>query len=118
MNDTKIKIGNRGEQFVSDWLIKKGYKVLERNIRDKIGEIDIIALHPNKQTISFIEVRTRANTQFGHPLETISPHKQRKIRNAANLYLCKNGITNIAMQFDVASIVWSTNEFLYIENAF
>lgn len=110
--------GTAGEQRVSDWLEKKGYTILARNVRYKTAEIDLIAAHPDRNTISFIEVRTRQSTRLGHPLETISSKKQASIRQAATLYLTYNKISNVAIQFDVASIVWDNDEFTFIPNAF
>ena len=118
MTRERISLGNRGEQKVYEWLISKGYTIIGRNIRYRTAEIDLIASHPGGNAISFIEVRTRQNASLGHPLETISARKQTNIRKAAELFLLQKKITNVAIQFDVASIVWGDDEFIYIDNAF
>ena len=118
MTKERISLGNQGEQKVSEWLISKGYTIIGRNVRYRTAEIDLIARHPRSNAISFIEVRTRQNASLGHPLETISAKKQANIRKAAELFLLQKKISNVAIQFDVASIVWARDEFIYIDNAF
>lgn len=118
MSFEKINKGKNGELFVSEWLENQGFKIIGRNVRHRIAEIDIVALHPDETTISFVEVRTRNESIHGHPLETVNHRKQMHIRKAAELFLMKNRISGVAIQFDVASIVWQTQEFIYLKNAF
>lgn len=73
-----------GEDASCVFLEKKGYKILERNFRKGYGEIDIIALH--KDTLVFIEVKTRSSNAYGAPFEAISPHKLRLLIKGANFY--------------------------------
>ena len=109
-------IGNDGEDFVCSKLAADGFVILERNVREKFAEIDIIAKDGN--TLCFIEVRTRHNILLGHPSETVDFRKQRLVRRAAEAYLVRNAITNTEIRFDVATIVWSEMEYLYFKNAF
>lgn len=111
-----LDTGCKAEQFVCDRLIERGMRVTARNVREKFSEIDIVALEGD--TICFVEVRSRKNTCLGHPLETISLKKQKSVRRAAEAYLVKRNLLNSPVRFDVATVVWSTGEFLYIENAF
>lgn len=71
-----IQIGNIGEEAAADYLCKEGYVILERNYRRSIGEIDIIA--NNKETLVFVEVKTRSNTRYGFPAEAVHYHKRQK----------------------------------------
>lgn len=73
-----------GENAACQHLIKKGYKILERNFRKGYGEIDIIAL--DKKTLVFIEVKTRSTTLYGTPFEAISPYKLRLLIKGAEFY--------------------------------
>lgn len=114
--NSRISKGCSGEQLVCDKLVQNNYRILERNIRHKFGEIDIVA--EKEDTVCFVEVRTRDNARLGHPLETISPTKQKRVRRAAEAYLMHKRISNRAIRFDVAYILWSTMEFGYVENAF
>ena len=113
---TTREIGNRGEELVCARLKDRGMRIVDRNIREKFAEIDLVA--EDEDTLCFIEVRSRMDTTLGHPAETISLQKQRLVRRAAEAYLVKRNIVNAPVRFDVATIVWSTGEFLYFENAF
>lgn len=73
-----------GENAACNYLESKSYKILERNFRKGYGEIDIIAL--DKQTLVFIEVKTRSSSRYGTPFEAISPSKLRNIIKGANFY--------------------------------
>ena len=108
--------GTRGEEYVCEKIASKGMKILDRNIHEKFAEIDIVAL--DGDTLCFIEVRTRQNDTLGHPLETITPKKQRSIRRAAEAYLAKRRIQPCPIRFDVATIIWETMDYQYLENAF
>ncbi len=108
--------GIRGEEYVCEKLAERGFRILDRNVREKFAEIDIIA--EDGDTLCFIEVRTRQDAILGHPAETIGPSKQRSIRRAAEAYLMRRRIKPRPMRFDVATIVWCSMEFQYIENAF
>lgn len=94
-------LGAEGEDIAVKFLRKKGYKVLQRNYRTPVGEIDIIAL--DKGTVVFIEVKMRLGESFGQPVEAIDRRKIRRIERAALLYVsrCKK---EPRARFDVISI--------------
>lgn len=73
-----------GENAACEYLVKKGYKILERNFRKGYGEIDIIALH--NRTLVFVEVKTRTTSSYGTPFDSISSHKLRILRKTAEYY--------------------------------
>ena len=77
--------GKRGELLARNYLRKKGYRILETNYRTRFGEIDIIARQKN--TLVFIEVRTKNSTSFGTPEESLTAKKARHLRAAAYQYL-------------------------------
>ena len=77
--------GQMGEGLAADFLMKKGYRILERNFRTKLGEIDIVA--KDKDTICFIEVKSRTDFSFGSPLESITAFKRKKLSQVALSYL-------------------------------
>ena len=79
-------IGKNGEEIARTHLEKKGYKILETNKRfSKLCEIDIIAL--DKDTLVFVEVKTRKTDICGHPFEAITKTKYNHIRQGLYLYL-------------------------------
>lgn len=76
--------GILGEKLAGDFLKKRGYHILETNYRCREGEIDIVARH--KDSLVFIEVRTKSSAEFGSPEESITPAKMEKLRATAYRY--------------------------------
>ncbi len=99
---TAVSIGALGEEAAALALKKRGYKILERNFRSKMGEIDIIA--KDGDYTCFVEVRLRKTNDFGSPADTIGIEKQRKIIKTATVYAVKNNIYDTKMRFDVVLI--------------
>jgi len=112
------KFGEKGESIAECHLKKKGYKILERNYRTKLGEIDIIA--KDKKTIVFVEVKTRKSWQFGNPKGAVTPAKQRKISMVALQYLKTMNRHNTKARFDVVAVTATrdTPQIEIIKNAF
>jgi len=110
----KKLLGRRGEVKVKKFLKKKGYKILECNYKTKFGEIDIIAL--DKETIVFVEVKTRSSDAFGTPSEAVTFIKQKKYKKVAEEYLQKNASIESACRFDVVEVL--DEEINHIKNAF
>jgi len=109
----KVK-GCKGELLAEQYLKKQKYKILEKNYRNKIGEIDIIA--KEKETLVFVEVKARETVIFGRPCEAVTPYKQNKIRGVANYYLMLNGWSERDVRFDVVEVL--DGEINHIQNAF
>ena len=99
-------LGTKGENLAVTFLKKKGYKIIARNYKTFIGEIDIIAKDGN--TTVFIEVKTRKNDSFGYPFEAVNNKKRQKLKNLALLYL-KNKGQEFPARFDVLSIFYIKN---------
>lgn len=86
---TKLKLGNYGEKIAAEYLQKQGYKILETNKHfSRYCEIDIIAL--DKNTLVFVEVKTRSSQFCGHPLEAITKTKYNHIKTGALTYIKDN----------------------------
>jgi len=113
-------IGKFGEDIASKYLQEKGYKIIERNYRTFLGEIDIISEY--KGTIIFVEVKTRRSDRFGYPEEAINLNKQRKIIKNALCYLAKFNLWAKKYCFDVILISISNHKDVkrlkHIRNAF
>ncbi len=107
-------LGLKGELEACEYLKKNKYKVLEKNYKNKLGEIDIIA--KKKDVLVFIEVKARDTLSFGGPSEAVNLIKQRKIKNVASLFLLQNHIENKPLRFDVIEVI--DKEINHIENAF
>lgn len=83
-SDDRHTLGKRGEDLASAFLEKKGYTLIERNFRRLDGEIDLIM--KDKNTLVFVEVRTRFGEDGGEPEETIGKAKIAQLTDMAELY--------------------------------
>lgn len=100
---TNIDIGRIGEQIAVDFLIKKGFEIVQRNFRTRFAEIDIIAEKENK--LCFVEVKTRVGIDKGKPYEAIDKRKIFHLKMAAEYYLLQNPHKNYKLSIDVVSII-------------
>lgn len=115
----KIDAGKKGEGLAASYLIKQGYKIIEKNYRTKLGEIDIIA--DDNGCTSFIEVRSKNTPEFGLPEDTIHKRKQAQITKAALAYIKKFHLENVSCRFDVVcidNVDMNFPEIRLIKNAF
>ena len=111
-------LGQDGEDFATEFLKKKGYKILFRNWKWGKHEIDLIA--ENKDFIVFAEVKTRTDDFQMHPVTAVTKEKQRSIIYAADGYLQKFNFNNKEGRFDVIVIIKTDESFQidHIEGAF
>jgi len=111
------QVGSKGEDIAAEFLKSSGYRIISRNYKTPIGELDIIA--KDGDTLVFVEVKTRSSDAFGYPFEAVGAHKRHKLKNLAMLYL-KNQKKNCAVRFDVVSITLSSmeKEIEHIKDAF
>ena len=118
MSKQDLYLGKKGEETAVGLLKGNGYKILLRNYKTKLGEIDIIA--SDKGTICFVEVKTRQSDRFGLPSEAISASKQRQISKAALTFLKERNLLDKKARFDVVSIMYSKDnpKLDLIKNAF
>ncbi len=115
MRENNREKGSRYEQKVAAYLTDNGFKIIEKNYRCRLGEIDLIAM--DGIYLCFVEVKYRSQTQTGHPLEAVGARKQRKIMTIAQVYLKQKGLgIDTLCRFDVAAV--TGDEIIYIKNAF
>lgn len=76
--------GREGEKLAEEYLVKRGYKILERNWGNKWGEIDLIC--ERKNTLVFVEVKTKTGEEFGSPEEMVNRRKLEKVERMATTY--------------------------------
>ena len=114
----KKVLGNIGEIKSCEYLESAGYLILEKNFRCAFGEIDIIARR--EDVICFVEVKTRASSSYGEPLESVNPLKTARIRNTASYYLGLKNLNSFEVSFDVISIKVSGKKLLlqHFKNCF
>ena len=97
--------GGFGEDMVSRWYERHGYRVIDRNWRDgRRGEIDIVASSPDG-VIVFCEVKARASAAFGHPFEAITPTKVARIRRVAAAWLSAHPGAPSGVRLDAAAVL-------------
>lgn len=100
-------LGPRGEDAAAKFLRGLGYKILARNYRCKLGEIDIVAR--DGKTLVFAEVKTRAASD-PEPEEQVNAHKRRQISRCAEVYLSRYSNVQPPSRFDIVAIVWPRNQ--------
>ena len=108
------RIGDLGEQLAADFLIKKGYTILERNYRTPYGELDIIA--KDRDTVLFIEVKTRSSARFGTGFEAITPKKQATLLKCAAHYVDLHNLDS-PMRIDAIEIMLDTMQITHLKGA-
>ena len=115
---SKIKTGKRGEEIAIRHLRQLGYVILERNYRCPLGEIDIVA--QDKDTIVFVEVKSRKTEDFGDPEQAVGRAKQKKISLLSLYYLTQHNHAPENARFDVVAIKMLPDgpEVRIIDNAF
>jgi putative endonuclease len=99
----KKELGKKGEELALRFLKKNGYQIIERNYICKMGEMDIIARE--KDTLVFIEVKTRTSTAFGLPQLAVNASKQRQMSKVALNFLKEKKLEEAKARFDVVAIL-------------
>ena len=113
-------LGQRGEAAAVRYLRRRGCKILARGDRYGPGELDIVALDRN--TIVFVEVKTRQDHAAGHPSEAVDEAKQRRLTRLAVTFLKRHRLLEYPARFDVIAITWPADKWFptieHIQNAF
>jgi putative endonuclease len=100
---TRTELGARGERIAAAFLTDAGLRLLDRNWRCRDGELDIIAR--DGDALVFCEVKTRRGTGFGHPVEAVTPAKQRRLRLLAQRWLAAHDEHAPDLRFDVVGVL-------------
>ncbi len=119
MASSSHAFGQSAEALAEQVLRKKGYRILERNLRLAGGELDLIA--KDRGVVVFVEVKARRSAQFGGAPYAITTRKQRQIIKLALCYLSQRGLTNTECRFDAIMVTRSEEgslECTHIEHAF
>ncbi len=112
-------LGKFGEDCAAKFLEAAGYTIVARNFRTRSAEIDIIAQLNN--VIVFVEVKARSNIRHGLPVEAVNLRKQKKIIEAAGVFLQDEKYCDCACRFDVVEVYLcdeQVEQINHIENAF
>ncbi len=110
-------LGKKGEELAIEYLIKKGYLVLEKNYRFQKAEVDIIA--EKNDLLICVEVKTRSDNYFGNPQDFVNQKKVKLLVSAMNNYITEKDL-DLEIRFDIIAIIKSKENFeiQHIKNAF
>lgn len=110
-------LGQFGEDLAADYLLKNGYKILERNWRFRKAEVDLIAQKEN--IVAIVEVKTRTSADFGNPQDFVKPKKIKLLVGAVNEYVVGNNL-DVTVRFDIIAILQQGNKtsLEHLEDAF
>lgn len=101
------EVGDLGERLAAKFLRRSGYSILTRKYRCKFGEIDIVAR--DKDTLVFVEVRSKSDPEYGLPYETIDHTKRRHLERAAAEFLKRFNLFDYDCRFDCVSVLFDGN---------
>lgn len=97
------RLGPRGENLAAKFLRNRGYKIIQRNFRCEVGEVDIVA--KDGGTLVFVEVKTRVEDN-PMPEAQVNTAKRHQATKAARVYLARYGQPQPPARFDVVAVVW------------
>ncbi|GAA4280087.1 YraN family protein [Gaetbulibacter aestuarii] len=111
------ELGKKGEELAVDFLLTKGYIILERNYRFDKAEVDILA--QLGETLAVIEVKTRSTADFGNPQDFVKPKQIENLVKAVDEYIASNNL-DMEVRFDIVAIVRNGKNFdiEHLEDAF
>ena len=113
--NTPRALGSAGEQKAASYLEKQGVHIVEKNFRNRQGEIDLIGIQEG--CLVFVEVKYRSTRGKGIPESAVTLHKQRKICRVADYYRTMHALgENTAVRYDVVTV--QGGEITWIRNAF
>ena len=115
-----LRLGTRGENLACRFLRRSGYKILYRNFRGRTGgEIDVVCR--DRDTLVFVEVKTRTREDFGRPLDAVDRDKRKRISRGGLAWLRLLDNPDILFRFDVVEVIFNQEEeprFELIQDAF
>ena len=100
--DERAEVGRRGEAAAERRYVARGYRVVARNWRCRLGELDLVVARGT--TLVICEVKTRRGSRYGGGFEAVDARKRRKLRALAEVFLQQHGVAPSAIRFDVASV--------------
>ncbi len=113
METASQTLGILGEELAYHFVKRNGYKVLLKNYKCPLGEIDLVA--KEKGALIFMEVKTRSSLQMGLPAESVTFHKRTQLAKCAQYYLKRYRIVEVPCRFDVVSILMENGKEPRIE---
>jgi putative endonuclease len=118
MTYARQQLGADGETLACEELQRLGYTIVERRFRTRFGEIDVVA--DDRGTVVFVEVKTKTDSSFSDPVESVTKQKQRRLVSMAEQYVAYHGIDHLPCRFDIVTVDTSITPFnvVHYEDAF
>jgi len=102
MTYARQRLGFDGESMACEELERRGYAIVERRYRTRFGEIDVIA--NDRGTVVFVEVKTKTDSSFSDPVESVTKQKQRRLVSMAEQYAAAHKLDHTPCRFDVVTV--------------
>jgi putative endonuclease len=122
MSAARQELGLRGERIAEEWLVKNGWRVVERRFRSGHRDIDLVIERngADGRLVAFVEVKTRVSNGYGGPLGAVHWKKQREIARSARDWMSRDQGGRASFRFDVVGVLFGSRvpEVIHIENAF
>ena len=110
---SRRSLGRQGEAVAAKALKRKGYRIVARSRRDRLGELDLVAIDGRSRksrTIVFVEVKTRRSHDAGHPAEAVGEEKQQRLTRLALSFLKRHHLLEYPSRFDVVAVTWPDDD--------
>lgn len=117
--DPRRLFGQEGEKKAARYLQQKGYRIVAKNLRSSLGELDLVA--EDGSVLVFVEVKARQTEKFGGAIYAVHRQKQEKLIRLASQYLARHHLTGRMCRFDVVLLQGTTcadSQVDHIKNAF
>ena len=122
MTQEQQTMGLRGERVAEKWLRVHGWEIAERRFKNGHRDIDLVATRadPTGRSVAFVEVKTRASTDFGGPVSAVNWRKQRELARSAKVWISRFQKPGDTFRFDVIGVILGTENVRvqHVENAF
>ena len=123
MTAARQLLGLRGERIAEEWLVRKGWRVVQRRFRSGHRDIDLVVERAGAEgrVIAFVEVKTRVSSGYGGPLGAVHWRKQREMARAARDWMSLHSWNPVPIfRFDVVGVIYGQGptEVIHVENAF
>ncbi len=118
-SDPHHQFGQASEMWAEQFLRAKGYRILERNLRTSLGELDLVA--EDAGVLVFVEVKGRATEAFGGALLAVDRRKRAKLVRLASQYLAQRHLSDRPCRFDVVLVQGQPSaqgQIEHLQNAF
>jgi putative endonuclease len=111
--DERKQLGRLGEKKAAHYLACKGYKIIDRNYKCRVGELDIIAMEG--KTLVIVEVKTRSSLSYGLPCESITATKKQHILRTLRYYVAIHDLEDLDLRIDVVEVL-ATAKGIYLHH--